>query len=201
MKTYWVVGKTDLDTGKDDLNPLQKDSELRYRYTKTFPNEMARRRSSSRSPYNYNLGSMSVEPAYHILQRRSPPAPDEWPKLDVAIRSSSSPPQPLATCMNGAPWLLSSAAAVDDTTNYDIDLNHAQSVIDQSQQLQTVTAASQLGRLSLDDYARIAETNAQNARILADWVAELATVKGTAQSADNATADHQEERQFYCVIL
>ena len=215
MKTYWVLGKKDNEEGKGEkLNPLQLQQKIKSMHKTprrvTLPSTnvslcdrllLHQHLPTQARSYSIDLASGIPEYCDHHHSKRPSPAPDEWPELDKAIQATSSSPLALVPLESTPISTAGGATAKQGLDLRELSFHDVTSCPAFSEELRALLAERE-NDLSLDEYAKLAEENAQKARKLANWMAELASVakKRENERSTSEMAEHRVE-PGNCTIL
>ena len=186
MKTYWVLEKIcSLDEEEDTLNPFQKDkliqSGRKERSASADIEEILRRdHNKTSSPLLPRFTPKQTTPPSSHPNQRPSLSPHDWPQLDMAIeqkKPSRSPERqnyPRLSTSSVIPGILAShkGESIDlgDVRNLQ---RMSTSSLEIPEELKTLAAEN---KISLKEFAQIAEDNALNARRVANWAQYIATV-------------------------
>ena len=211
MKTYWVLSKKQEEENDDEGHSLQQKQKGKAIHmssrraspaTISFSDDRHMKQDSHKQRRSYSIPSPSLLPAIHV-PRRSIPGPDEWPELENSIQLANRPPSiPLASSSTA----VSTASTISTTEESELGelrpIPEVQSQIVLPEELQALVT-ERGNDLSLDEFAKLAEENAQKARKLADWVAELASVarKRENERSTSETAEGRKETENCTIVL
>ena len=203
MKTFWVLGKKPSsanEEGKDAWNPLKlkRKDKSTPKSSSLSPDDQFTLRTTARHDRSNSIPSTSSLPSIQFRRGSSPaPAPDEWPELDRAIYIASNPSSALIPTRS-TPFSTASTVATLRTDMREQSIPEEPMQASLPEELKALVAEKG-NDLSLDEYAKLAEENAQKARKLADWMAELASAAKEHEGHMRTTEGREETG--YCVIL
>ena len=194
MKTYWVLEKIcSLDEEEDTLNPFQKDkliqSSRKQRSASADIEDILRKdhnkTSSPLLPRFTPKDTTSIEstPLSSRPNQRPSLSPHDWPQLDIAIEQKKSSRSPERHERYNYPRLSTSSVVPGILASHkgeSIDLGDVRNLqcmstssLDIPEELKTLAAEN---KITLKEFAQIAEENAINARRVANWAQYIATV-------------------------
>ena len=201
MKTYWVLEKKcSLGEDEDTLNPFQKDKLIQSGHKQRSASadiedlvrKDHRKNSSPLLPRFTPKQTTSLEstPLSSRPIQRPSLSPHDWPQLDMAIeqkKSSQSPNRhdyPRLSTTSVVPGILASHKGESIDLG---DVRYLQrmstSSLDIPEELKSLAAEN---KITLKEFAEIAEESALNARKVANWAHYIATVAEQQNTHDNA---------------
>lgn len=199
MKTYWVLEKK-ISLGEeeeDTLNPFQKDKLIQSGHKQRSASadiedlvrEDHRKTSSPLLPRLTPKQTTSFESTPLSSRPRPSLSPHDWPQLDMAIeqkKSSRSPDRhdyPRLSTSSVVPGILASHKGESIDLG---DVRYLQgmstSSLDIPEELKSLAGEN---KITLKEFAEIAEENALNARKVANWAHYIATVAEQQTTHDN----------------